>query len=68
MQALSNLDGTSNPVYVAILIEAGYSGLAACRDLALSGAKVVLLEVRDRIGGRASTASIDGRLYEIGGT
>ena len=32
------------------------------------GHKVLLLEARDRIGGRTYTASIDAHLYEMGGT
>ena len=32
------------------------------------GFKVLLLEARDRIGGRTYTASVDGHLYEMGGT
>lgn len=32
------------------------------------GYKVLLLEARDRIGGRTYTAEVDGHLYEMGGT
>ncbi|KAL9473859.1 hypothetical protein ACSS6W_008239 [Trichoderma asperelloides] len=55
-------------VYDAVVIGAGYAGLAAARDLALSGRSVLLLEARDRIGGRTYTVNKDGFLYEMGGT
>ncbi|KAK3191074.1 hypothetical protein K4F52_003024 [Lecanicillium sp. MT-2017a] len=68
VQPPSNLDGNNSDIYDVIVIGAGYSGLVACRDLTLSGAKVLLLEAKDRIGGRTFTSSIDGHLYELGGT
>ncbi|BGP17387.1 hypothetical protein JCM10213_002870 [Rhodosporidiobolus nylandii] len=54
--------------YDAIVIGAGYAGLTAARDLTLSGQSVLLLEARDRIGGRTWTAQKDGEKYEMGGT
>jgi phytoene dehydrogenase-like protein len=33
-----------------------------------TGFDVLLLEARDRIGGRTFTAEVDGHLYEMGGT
>ncbi|KAF6833281.1 flavin containing amine oxidoreductase [Colletotrichum plurivorum] len=38
-----------------IIIGAGWSGAVAARELARKGRKVLVLEARDRIGGRAST-------------
>jgi monoamine oxidase len=38
-----------------IIIGAGAAGLAAARDLSRAGAEVVVLEARDRIGGRVFT-------------
>ncbi|KAF6843336.1 flavin containing amine oxidoreductase [Colletotrichum musicola] len=38
-----------------IIIGAGWSGAVAARELAGKGRKVLVLEARDRIGGRAST-------------
>ncbi|KAJ9635677.1 hypothetical protein H2204_005637 [Knufia peltigerae] len=52
--------------YDVIVIGAGFAGIIASRDLALRGHKVLLLEARDRIGGRAWTSTIDGFPYEIG--
>ncbi|KAH8722361.1 hypothetical protein GQ44DRAFT_711950 [Phaeosphaeriaceae sp. PMI808] len=54
--------------YDVIVIGAGFTGLAAARDLSMAGKRVLLLEARDRIGGRTWTADIDGHNYEMGGT
>ncbi|GAA5914491.1 hypothetical protein JCM6882_003039 [Rhodosporidiobolus microsporus] len=51
-----------------IVIGAGYAGLTAARDLTLAGQSVLLVEARDRIGGRTWTAQRDGEKYEMGGT
>ncbi|EEU41462.1 uncharacterized protein NECHADRAFT_98226 [Fusarium vanettenii 77-13-4] len=51
-----------------IVIGAGYAGLVASRDLSTQGKKSLLLEGRDRLGGRTWNASIDGFNYEMGGT
>jgi monoamine oxidase len=39
--------------YDAIVIGAGFAGLTAARDLARDGNRVLIVEARDRIGGRA---------------
>ncbi|KAH7267992.1 hypothetical protein B0J15DRAFT_509944 [Fusarium solani] len=54
--------------YDAIVIGAGYAGLRALRDLSTQGYKTILLEGRDRIGGRSWTVKKDGYVYEVGGT
>ena len=53
-----------------IVIGGGFAGLRAARDLAEAGRGVVLLEARDRLGGRAWTRPFggDGPPVEIGGT
>ncbi len=43
-----------------VVIGAGAAGLAAARRLARSGRRVVLLEARDRTGGRAFSRPIEG--------
>lgn len=58
---------TNKKVYDTIIIGAGYTGLTAARDLTTSGHSVLLLEARDRIGGRTWTSIVDGHPYEIGG-
>ncbi|KAM0198539.1 hypothetical protein ACHAPA_008808 [Fusarium lateritium] len=54
--------------YDAIVIGAGFAGLIAARDLAAKGLKVLILEARDRIGGRTWTAHAFGEDFEMGGT
>ena len=52
----------------AIVVGAGLAGLSAARDLAASGTDVVVLEARDRPGGRVvQTTLADGRLVQLGG-
>lgn len=66
VQPASNIAADSTQ-YDVIIIGAGYAGITAARDLATTGVKVLLLEARDRIGGRTYTANIDSHLFEMGG-
>ena len=51
------------------VIGAGYAGLAAARRLRQAGRSVVVLEARDRVGGRVWTQHTDdGTPYDVGGT
>ncbi|KAJ5097069.1 amine oxidase [Penicillium angulare] len=52
-------------IHDAIVVGAGYAGLMAAREMT---DHVLLLEARDRIGGRTYTVETDGILYEMGGT
>ncbi|KAK7403431.1 hypothetical protein QQX98_010797 [Neonectria punicea] len=55
--------------YDAIVIGGGFSGLIAARDLSKQpGVDVLLIEGRDRIGGRTWTAQVLGEEFEMGGT
>ncbi|KAJ6186505.1 Monoamine oxidase N [Penicillium mononematosum] len=54
--------------YDVIVIGAGYAGLIAARDLATQGKRTLLVEGRDRLGGRTWHATVDGFNYEMGGT
>ncbi|KAF7554455.1 hypothetical protein G7Z17_g2922 [Cylindrodendrum hubeiense] len=54
--------------YDVIVIGAGFCGLSAARDLSLAGKKVLVLEARDRIGGRTWSAKALDHTYEMGGT
>jgi monoamine oxidase len=49
-----------------VILGAGLAGLSAASTLASRGVNVVVLEARDRIGGRAATVRPDGIPIELG--
>lgn len=54
--------------YDVIVIGAGYAGLTATRELIRAEKKVLLLEARDRVGGRVYTKYLDDDTYiDLGG-
>jgi monoamine oxidase len=53
-------------VYDAIVIGAGYAGLAAARQLHDAGKRVLVCEARNRIGGRVWSTPVDGYPLELG--
>ncbi|KAL0934553.1 flavin containing amine oxidoreductase [Colletotrichum truncatum] len=58
----------NDTTYDCIVIGAGYSGLAAARLLKESDKKVLVLEARDRVGGRAKTIRLEkeGDYWDVG--
>ena len=51
-----------------VVVGAGLAGLSAARRLMDAGVEVVVLEARDRVGGRThSVVEDDGRIIEYGG-
>jgi monoamine oxidase len=50
-----------------IVIGGGFAGVTAAREAALRGCSVLLLEARDRLGGRTWTAPWNGTEIEYGG-
>src|SRR5258708_36679422 len=51
-----------------VVVGAGVAGLSAARDLVRFGHDVVVLEGRDRVGGRSATTTIAGTPVDLGGT
>jgi len=50
-----------------IVVGAGVSGLIAARDLVRAGRTVVVLEARDRVGGRTLSDEVGGQRIDLGG-
>ncbi|MGT2433084.1 flavin monoamine oxidase family protein [Cupriavidus basilensis] len=63
--------GTGRDVNVeetdVIVVGGGFSGLTAARQLHEHGMRVVVLEARDRVGGRTMSGSIAGLTVDLGG-
>ena len=54
--------------YDVCVIGAGFSGLTAARQLTLAGQRVLILDARDRVGGRGFTKTAkDGTPVDVGG-
>jgi monoamine oxidase len=53
--------------YDVVVIGGGFAGVTAAREAALQGRSVLLLEARDRLGGRTWTAPWNGLEIEYGG-
>src|SRR5262245_14866581 len=50
------------------VVGAGLAGLTAARDLQAAGCSVLVVEARDRVGGRVLNEDIgDGKVVEVGG-
>ncbi|MGV0801268.1 FAD-dependent oxidoreductase, partial [Mycolicibacterium elephantis] len=51
-----------------VVVGAGFAGLTAARELTRLGHDVLVLEGRDRVGGRSMTATIAGVPVDLGAT
>ncbi|WP_165550063.1 flavin monoamine oxidase family protein [Kribbella speibonae] len=52
----------------AVVVGGGFAGVTAARELASRGLSTILLEARDRLGGRTWLVDFAGRSVELGGT
>jgi len=56
------------PEIDVLVVGGGFAGVTAARDCALRGYRTVLLEARERLGGRTFTSELGGDSIELGGT
>jgi monoamine oxidase len=54
--------------YDVIVLGGGFCGVTAARECRKKGYRTLLLEARDRLGGRTFSAIIHGEPHELGGT
>ena len=54
--------------YDVIVVGGGFSGVTAARDCSRNGLRTLLLEARDRLGGRAYDSHFGSQHVELGGT
>lgn len=54
-------------VFDVVVVGAGLSGLTAARELRKTGLDALVLEARDRPGGRTGVMELDGVVFDIGG-
>lgn len=51
-----------------VVVGGGFAGVTAARDCAKNGYSTLLLEARERLGGRTHTVTLAGHKVELGGT
>ncbi|MFD5936539.1 flavin monoamine oxidase family protein [Streptomyces sp. NPDC060333] len=59
---------TSDSEVDVVIVGGGFAGVTAARELSARGRRTVLVEARDRLGGRTWTKDHDGHPMEFGGT
>jgi polyamine oxidase len=60
--------GVAEPVGRVVVVGAGIAGLTVANALTHAGVECVVLEARDRIGGRLHTADLAGSPVDLGGS
>tara|TARA_B110000211_G_C14093461_1_gene561056 strand:- start:10432 stop:11880 length:1449 start_codon:yes stop_codon:yes gene_type:complete len=68
--ASTNMQGTGKTPYDydVIVVGGGFAGITAARDTQKSGLKTLVLEARNRLGGRTFTSEFAGHKIELGGS
>jgi polyamine oxidase len=62
------MSGVSGPVERVVVVGAGIAGLTAANALSTAGVDCVVLEARERIGGRLHTIDLAGTPVDLGGS
>jgi pseudooxynicotine dehydrogenase len=65
---MNDAPGTASGDYDVIVIGGGFCGVTTARECRRSGYRVLLLEARNRLGGRTFTAKFNGHPVDMGGT
>src|SRR5215469_10782803 len=60
--------GVAGPVERVVVVGAGIAGLTVANALAHAGVECVVLEARDRVGGRLHTVDLAGTPVDLGGS
>ncbi|MFG2991219.1 flavin monoamine oxidase family protein [Streptomyces sp. NPDC048257] len=66
--AREQIVATSDSEVDVVIVGGGFAGVTAARELSARGRRAVLVEARDRLGGRTYTKDHDGHPMEFGGT
>src|SRR5450631_707610 len=66
--ATNESPSTASGDYDVIVIGGGFCGVTTARECRHAGYRVLLLEARNRLGGRTFTANFNGRPVDMGGT
>ncbi|MDT0441417.1 flavin monoamine oxidase family protein [Streptomyces johnsoniae] len=66
-RAATKRNAAGDEIADAIIIGAGYAGGTVARELSAQGMSSIILEARDRIGGRIWTDTFAGAQVEVGG-